>query len=129
MENGKHVKMTVNEGNCKSFGNGRKVMKLWIINLQFQLKKQNKKTNKQSKESTNLNHFMWKKIRSKMKKTKTKMIIIIKREERKEKKREIKKLIKMAMEAIILMIYWHHKIMKVRNNSRTKHVEKKNNNK
>ena len=40
-----------------------------------------------------------------MKKTKTKMIIIIKREERKEKKREIKKLIKMAMEAITLMIY------------------------
>ena len=58
MENGKHVKMKVNEGNCKFFGNGRKVMKLWIIKLQFQLKKQNKKTNKQSKESTNLNHFM-----------------------------------------------------------------------
>ena len=31
----------------------------------------------------------------------------------------------MAMEAIILMISWHQKTMKVRNNSRTKHVEKK----
>ena len=37
--------MKINEQNCKSFGNGRKVMKLWIITLQFQLKKQNKQTN------------------------------------------------------------------------------------
>ena len=59
MENGKHyVKMKVNEGNCKSLGNGRKVMNLWIINLQFELKKQNKKTNKRTKQSANLNHFM-----------------------------------------------------------------------
>ena len=28
--------------NCKCFGNKRKVMELWIITLQFQLKKQNK---------------------------------------------------------------------------------------
>ena len=40
--------MGINEENCKSFGNGRKVMKLWIITLQFQLKKQNKQTNKQN---------------------------------------------------------------------------------
>ena len=38
--------MKRNEENCKSFWNGRKVMKLWIITLQFQLKKQNKETNK-----------------------------------------------------------------------------------
>ena len=47
--------MEINEENCKSFGNGRKVMKLWIITPQFKLKKQNKQT----KESTNLiNRFM-----------------------------------------------------------------------
>ena len=40
--------METNEENCKSFGNGRKVMKLWIITLQFHLKKQNKQTNKQN---------------------------------------------------------------------------------
>ena len=37
--------MEINE-HCKSFENGRKVMKLWIITLQLQLKKQNKQTNK-----------------------------------------------------------------------------------
>ena len=42
----KGAKIKINEENCKSFGNGRKVMKLWIITLQFQLKKQNKETNK-----------------------------------------------------------------------------------
>ena len=36
--------MEINEKNHKSFGNGGKVMKLWIITLQFQLKKQNKQT-------------------------------------------------------------------------------------
>ena len=36
--------MEINEEHCKSFGNGRKVMKLWIITLQFQLKKENKQT-------------------------------------------------------------------------------------
>ena len=41
----KGAKIKINEENCKSFGNGRKVMKLWIITLQFQLKKQ-KQTNK-----------------------------------------------------------------------------------
>ena len=41
-----YVKMGISEENCKSFGNRRKVMKLWIITLQFQLKK---KTNKQTK--------------------------------------------------------------------------------
>ena len=39
-----------------------------------------------------------------------------KREKRKEK--EIKKLIKMTMETIIL-ISWHHKTMKMKNNSKT----------
>ena len=33
------------------------------------------------------------------------------------------------MEAIILMISWHYKTMKMRNNSKTKHVEKKSSNK
>ena len=33
--------MEINEENCESFRNGKKVMKLWIIILQFQLKKQN----------------------------------------------------------------------------------------
>ena len=37
--------MEINEENCKSFGNRRKVMKLWIITLQFQHKKQNKQNN------------------------------------------------------------------------------------
>ena len=37
-----YVKIEINEENCKSFGNRRKVMKLWIIILQFRLKKQNK---------------------------------------------------------------------------------------
>ena len=36
--------MEINEEHCKSFANGRKVMKFWIITLQFQLKKQNKQT-------------------------------------------------------------------------------------
>ena len=36
--------MEINEENCKSFGNRRKVMKSWINTLQFQLEKQNKKT-------------------------------------------------------------------------------------
>ena len=41
--------MEVNQEDCRSFGNRRKVMKLWIITLQFQIKKQtNKQTNKQS---------------------------------------------------------------------------------
>ena len=34
--------MEINEEHCKYFGNGRNVMKLWIITLQFQLKKQNR---------------------------------------------------------------------------------------
>ena len=38
--------MEINEQHCKYFGNGRKVMKLWIITLQFQFKKQNKQTKK-----------------------------------------------------------------------------------
>ena len=41
----KGAKIKINEENCKSFGNGRKVMRLWIITLQFQLKKQDKETN------------------------------------------------------------------------------------
>ena len=39
-----YVKMEVNEKHCQSFGNLRKVMNLWIITLQFQLKKRNKQT-------------------------------------------------------------------------------------
>ena len=39
--------------------------------------------------------------------------------------KEIKKLIKMAMEAIILMLSWHYDTTKIRNNSKTKHGEKK----
>ena len=31
----------------------------------------------------------------------------------------------MAMEAIMLMISWHYKTMKMRNNSKAKHVETK----
>ena len=31
----------------------------------------------------------------------------------------------MTMEAIILRIPWHYETMKMRNNSKTKHVEKK----
>ena len=37
--------MGLSEEDCKSFGNGRKVIKLWVITLQFKLKK---KTNKQN---------------------------------------------------------------------------------
>ena len=51
------------------------------------------------------------------------IIIIIIRGMRIEK--EIKKLIKMAMEAIILMLSWHYDTTKIRNNSKTKHGEKK----
>ena len=47
--------MELNQENCQSFGKGRKIMKLWIITLQFQLKKQNKQTNK---KYTNLNRFI-----------------------------------------------------------------------
>ena len=41
-----YVKMGISEENCKSFGNRRKVMKLWFITLQFQLKKKIKKQTK-----------------------------------------------------------------------------------
>ena len=51
-----------------------------------------------------------------------KVIMIIK----KRKEKEIKKLIKMTKEAIIL-ISWHYKTKKMRNNSKTKHVENNNN--
>ena len=44
--------METNEGNCKSFGNGRKVMKLWVSTLQFQHK--TKQTNKQTNKQNNL---------------------------------------------------------------------------
>ena len=69
-------------------------------------------------------------IRSKKKKTKQVIIIISiikinkwKREKGKEK--EIKKLLKIILEAIILMISWHDKTIKMRDNSKTEHVEKK----
>ena len=42
-----YVKME--KKNCKSFGKGTKVMKLWIITLKIQLKKHNKHKNKQTK--------------------------------------------------------------------------------
>ena len=51
--------MKINEENCKpgklktENWNGRKVMKLLIITLQFQLKK-NKQTNKQTNKQNNL---------------------------------------------------------------------------
>ena len=41
-----------------------------------------------------------------------------------EQEKEIKKLIKMIMEAIILMISWHYKTMITINSSKTEHVEK-----
>ena len=41
-----YVKMGINEEYCKSFENGRKVMKFWIITLKFQFKK---KANKRTK--------------------------------------------------------------------------------
>ena len=44
--------MDINEENCKSFGNRSKVMTLWIITLQFQLKKQNNQMNKQNNQLT-----------------------------------------------------------------------------
>ena len=42
--------MEINEENSNPLANGRKVMKLWIITLQFQLKKKqtNQPTNKQN---------------------------------------------------------------------------------
>ena len=42
--------MEINEENSSPLANGRKVMKLWIITLQFQLKKNqtNQPTNKQN---------------------------------------------------------------------------------
>ena len=54
-------------------------------------------------------------------------IIIRRRKKRTEK--EIKKLIKMTMEVIILIISWHYKTMKMRNNIKIKHIGKKDNNK
>ena len=54
-------------------------------------------------------------------------IIVIRRKKRIEK--EIKKLIKMTMEVIILIISWHYKTTKRRNNSKIKHIGKKDNNK
>ena len=39
--------MEINDANCKPFENRRKVIKLWIITLQIQLKKQRKQTNSQ----------------------------------------------------------------------------------
>ena len=40
--------METNEAKCEPFGSWRKVIKLWVITLQVQLKKQNKQTNKQT---------------------------------------------------------------------------------
>ena len=54
-------------------------------------------------------------------------IIIRRRKKRIEK--EIKKLIRMTMEVIILIISWHYKTMKMRNNIKIKHIGKKDNNK
>ena len=41
--------MEMNEENCKLFEIGRNVMKLWIVTLEFQLKKQKKQINKETK--------------------------------------------------------------------------------
>ena len=40
-----YVEIEINEENCKPFRNWRKVLRLWIITLQFQLKKQSKQNN------------------------------------------------------------------------------------
>ena len=40
--------MAIYEENGKPFGNGKKVMKLWIITQQVRLKKQNKQAKKQN---------------------------------------------------------------------------------
>ena len=55
--------------------------------------------------------------------------IIIIRRRKKRIEKEIKKLIKMTMEVIILIISWHYKTMKMRNNIKIKHIRKKDNNK
>ena len=55
--------------------------------------------------------------------------IIIIRRRKKRIEKEIKKLIKMTMEVIILIISWHYKTMKMRNNIKIKHIGKKDNNK
>ena len=49
-----NVKMEINEENCKCFGNGSKVMKLWIITHNFS----SRNKCKQTKQSINLNCFM-----------------------------------------------------------------------
>ena len=61
-------------------------MKLWIITLQFQLKKQHKQTNKQTNKQSNL-------------------LTLVKSE---NNKTEIKNLIKIIMETIILMTLQHN---------------------
>ena len=84
------------EKNCKSFGNGRKVMKLWVITRQFQLKKQNKQTNKQNNLLT-LTISCEKRsclIRSKKKKTKPNQKNNNNNNNNKKKKREKKKRLK-----------------------------------
>ena len=50
---------------------------------------------------------------------------IIKKYSEKTKENKIKKLIKMIMEAKMLKLSWHYYTMKMRNNSKTKHVGKK----
>ena len=57
------------------------------------------------------------------------IINIIRRRRKKRIEKEIKKLIKMTMEVIILIISWHYKTMKMRNNIKIKHMGKKDNNK
>ena len=75
--------METNEEKSKPFGNWRKVIKLWVINLQVQLRKQNKQTNKQTNKQNNLLNLTVsceKKsclIRRKEKKNKNIIIIII----------------------------------------------------
>ena len=48
--------MKINEENCKSFENGRNVMKLWITNTVStqETKQANKETNKQTNKQNNL---------------------------------------------------------------------------
>ena len=99
--------MEINEENCKCFGNGSKVMKLWIITHNFS----SRNKCKQTKQSINLNCFMQKKLLSQKKIIITITIItitIINEIKRNDKKKEIKKLIKIIMEAIMLKISWHY---------------------
>ena len=48
--------MEINEENCKSFGNGRKVMKLWINTVHFQLNNYNNNNDNNNNNNNNNNN-------------------------------------------------------------------------